>query len=476
MTTLLVVLAVIGSAVASAYNNDHRIYQRADVMEQGGGGKYQAKGAKLVRTDHSVELRWSVKTPKPGSYTYPSPEMVPPGAPIHPPISAGYPEVYTLWLFAFDHPELCSDGVCDGNDIGDTPARGSVYQLDGEIAREHRLRMQGKVRLGQHAVNGPGLANPKGAELHVAMAPHGKALTGAQLVHQLNTCGRTAKPRSAYSIAGVQMSRQSHVPNHHCPKSALMPILELANMTWEDVAATSRDRLIAILPIGATEAHGPHLPIATDVIIAEAMARRGAARLAQRDLSALILPSLSYAPAAFAASFSGTISLRPETLRALIVDIGCSLQSQGVGTLALANAHLDPGHIGAIYEAKRALTSQLDAVVFPDVTRKPWALRLGDEFRSGACHAGQYESSIVMAERPELVDDDVRRTLAANPQSLSRAIRDGKQTFVEAGGPRAYFGDPAAATADEGTRTIDILGAILEEAVIEAHPDLASRR
>src|SRR5437773_1927185 len=105
-------------------------------------------------------------------------------------------------------------------------------------------------------------------------------------------------------------------------------------------------------------------------------------------------------------------------------------------------------------------------IVFPDVTKRPWALRLTEEFRSGACHAGQYESSIVMAARPELVREAIRRSLPANPRSLSTAIRSGQTSFEEAGGPRAYFGSPADAGADEGARTIEALGAILEEAVL----------
>src|SRR5947208_2080312 len=105
-------------------------------------------------------------------------------------------------------------------------------------------------------------------------------------------------------------------------------------------------------------------------------------------------------------------------------------------------------------------------IVFPDVTKKPWAVRLTEEFRSGACHAGQYESSIVLAARPELVRETVRRSLPANPRSLSGAIRAGQTNFEQAGGPRAYFGSPAEARADEGARTIEVLGAILEEAVL----------
>ena len=68
-------------------------------------------------------------------------------------------------------------------------------------------------------------------------------------------------------------------------------------------------------------------------------------------------------------------------------------------------------------------------------------------------------------QRPELVRDTLRRELSPNPISLSKAIRDGKRTFEEAGGDRAYFGDPAAATADEGRRSVEALGQILAEAV-----------
>ena len=95
------------------------------------------------------------------------------------------------------------------------------------------------------------------------------------------------------------------------------------------------------------------------------------------------------------------------------------------------------------------------------------ASRLGEEFRSGACHAGRYEGSIVLAERPDLVREAIRAGLAPNPASLSRAIRDGRTTFADAGGPRAYFGWPADATGEEGRATIAALGEILADAVDE---------
>ena len=238
-------------------------------------------------------------------------------------------------------------------------------------------------------------------------------------------------------------------------------------MTWEEVRDCDKSQLVAILPIGATEAHGPHLPLGTDVIIAEAMARAGAERLAADGYTPLLLPALSYTSAGFARSFAGTLSVRPETVSALIVDIASGLASHGVRWLACANAHLDPSHITSIRRAAEAFPAAITAI-FPDVTRKPWALRLTDEFKSGACHAGCYEGSVVLAERPELVRTELAQDLPENGQSLSVAIREGKSDFADAGGPRAYFGAPAAATAEEGEQTVAELGAILFDAVRDA--------
>ena len=247
-----------------------------------------------------------------------------------------------------------------------------------------------------------------------------------------------------------------------------------ADHTWTEIrdllnAQTSDRPLVAILPAGATEAHGPHLPLQTDRVIAQAMAERGAELLAADGFPALVLPPLDYTAAPFAGNFPGTLSIRPETLTALVVEIGLALARQEVGVLVLANAHLDPAHLSSLYAARNELREHPDAarlrVVFPDVTRKPWALRLTDEFLSGACHAGQYEGSVVLAVKPDLVRTDVQADLAPNPVSLSDAIRTGQTTFEEAGGDHAYFGDPAASTAAEGRETIRILGEIVAEAV-----------
>lgn len=238
--------------------------------------------------------------------------------------------------------------------------------------------------------------------------------------------------------------------------------------TWKQIDAEDRSRTVALLPIGAVEAHGPHLPLGTDRVIAEAMARAAAERLRAAGVSAYVLPPLEYTAAPFAGGFPGTLSVRGETVTELVVDIGRALAAQGVGCLGLANAHFDPDNLTSLHRAvARLRDAEAPRVVFPDVTRKPWARRLGEEFASGACHAGRYEGSIVLASRPDLVREEIRRRLAPFPESLSRAIAAGKRSFEEIGGEEAYFGDPAAASAAEGERTIAVLGEILGEAVLE---------
>jgi creatinine amidohydrolase len=241
-----------------------------------------------------------------------------------------------------------------------------------------------------------------------------------------------------------------------------------ADLTWEEVRDLDRPRAVALLPVGAIEAHGPHLPLATDVLMAEAMAEAAAARLEAKGHPAILLPAIPYAAAPFGAGFPGTVSVRAESVKALVLDLARELTRQGFAALGVANAHLDPAHLEMLAGARAAADEEeLLPVICPDLTRKPWALRLGEEFQTGACHAGRYEGSVVLAARPDLVREETRRTLAPNPSSLSRAIRAGARSFEDAGGPRAYFGWPADATAEEGSRTIEALGAILAEAVLE---------
>lgn len=227
---------------------------------------------------------------------------------------------------------------------------------------------------------------------------------------------------------------------------------KLAELTWEEVAALDRGRAVAILPVGAVEAHGPHLPLATDVIISQEMARRAAQRLAEMGRPALVLEPLVYTPARFAEGFPGTLSVSAATLRGLIEEIARGLAAAGIRWLCLANSHLDPENLRALRDIRAAGIE----ICFADKTRRRWVERLTEEFKSGSCHAGRYETSLVMAARPDLVRS-LRLSLPNLRVPLAERIRGGAKRFEEVGMERAYCGDPALATAEEGDRVFDIL-------------------
>lgn len=235
-------------------------------------------------------------------------------------------------------------------------------------------------------------------------------------------------------------------------------------MTYEEAKATAARGAVALLPTGATEAHGPHLPLATDVIIAREAAVRAARLLRNEGKEAVVLPPLAYAVTEFAADFGGTISLPLETATALARDVILGAMRAGFAGVVIANAHLEPDNLRALRDAVREATERGAKASFPDITRKPHALSLGDEFRSGACHAGRYETSLVLAADPFRVRVELAESLEANPASLSMAIREGKRNFLEAGGTRAYFGAPAEASASEGEAHFRTLALIFADA------------
>ncbi len=242
--------------------------------------------------------------------------------------------------------------------------------------------------------------------------------------------------------------------------------LRLADRTFEEVRDLVAGGLWGLLPVGSTEAHGPHLPLSTDVIIAETAAIRAARKLRVADsLHALVLPPIAYSVTDFAAGFHGTISLTFETAKACVRDVLVGAANTGFRGVVVCNAHLEPEHIRSLATAVEDAQAAGVHARFPDVTRKPHALRLGEEFRSGACHAGQYETSLVLAASPFAVKQELAEELPPNPRSLSVAIREGLQTFEEAGGPNAYFGAPAAATSAEGDRHYDELADIFAHEV-----------
>lgn len=250
--------------------------------------------------------------------------------------------------------------------------------------------------------------------------------------------------------------------------------VDLAELAYPHARTRLERGAVAFLPTGATEAHGPHLPLSTDVVIATEAARRAARRLTAQGLGALVLPPVAYAVTEFAAEFAGTVSIPIETARSLVRDVILGAVRTGFRAVVVCNAHLEPANLQALREAVEDARARGAPCAFPDVTRKPHALRLGDEFRSGACHAGRYETSLVLAAAPSLVDLAIAARLEDNPRSLSLAIREGKRSFLEAGGPRAYFGFPRQATAEEGEALFDALADVFATAAREMLPEPTS--
>ena len=213
-----------------------------------------------------------------------------------------------------------------------------------------------------------------------------------------------------------------------------------------------RDGAVHLLPLGSTEPHGPHAPIQTDTLISVGICRRAAERL-RGEVDVLVLPPVPYGITRYGADFPGAVSISEETLRSLVTEI-CS----GLERVVLVNSHLEPEQVWTLRDIGLPLL---------DVTRRANAERLTDEFRSGAGHAGRYETSLVLADRPELVDRERMRTLEAKMIDMPAAIRSGQTSFFAMGMDQAYAGAPAEATAEEGEQTFAALADMLVELIRE---------
>ena len=221
-------------------------------------------------------------------------------------------------------------------------------------------------------------------------------------------------------------------------------------MAYPDLAG--RQGAVHLLPLGATEPHGPHAPLSTDTIISVGICRRAAERL-RGEVDVFVLPALPYGVTRYGAGFPGAISIGVDTLRSLVNEV-----CEGLERVVLVNSHLEPEQVWTLRELPLPLL---------DVTRRANAERLTDEFQAGAGHAGRYETSLVLADRPDLIDQARMSTLEANMVNMPEAIRSGKTSFVAMGMDQAYAGAPADATAEEGERTFETLAEMLVELIRE---------
>ena len=245
----------------------------------------------------------------------------------------------------------------------------------------------------------------------------------------------------------------------------------LAEISWKEAQAARDAGALVLVPVGSTEAHGPHLPLSTDVIISEELCVRAGLQLEAAGAKVLIAPPLAYSVTDYAGEFTGTVTIPKETAIALVRDVCLALQRQGFERVVLVNSHLEPAHLETLRAASAAVESASGKkVAFPDACSKRWARTLTDEFKSGACHAGRYETSLVLATRPELVGDGARATLPPLAVDLAKAMKAGVKTFKEAGAADAYFGDPAAATAAHGDEIYSLLVTMVRTEIAETWP------
>ena len=243
----------------------------------------------------------------------------------------------------------------------------------------------------------------------------------------------------------------------------------LAALTYPEVRSLLQKGAIGLWPIGSTEAHGPHLPLDTDVIIASEICRRVVPHLeTQTGLAALVLPPLAFTLADCAAPFAGTITLPSETVLTYIRDVILGAAAQGFKLVCLVNAHLEPDHRHILRNAVAAAAEHGAPVALADPADRRWVCSMSPEFQSGACHAGRYESSLVMAARPEAVRDSIRARLDALQVDILARLRAGARTFSEMGAQDGYFGSPAEATVEEGEATYQTLTEIVCAIVKEA--------
>ena len=251
--------------------------------------------------------------------------------------------------------------------------------------------------------------------------------------------------------------------------------IHLADLSWTEVRGVLEGPRIAvvILPLGVVEPHGPHAPLGTDAIISLGICERAARTFAEDpNTVALVLPPVTYGITRYASAFPGTIGIAPETLAAVLVDVCRSAVDTGFHRIVIVNNHFEPEQVETI----RRVTADLGGrtamkLAYLDLTRRGNAARLGDEFVSGSCHAGRYETSLLLAERPDLVDTQVMTRLEPLIVPMIEAIADGRTDFLAMGMDAAYCGTPADATAAEGAERFDALAQMLIDVIRDVAED-----
>ncbi|MBN8866490.1 MAG: mycofactocin biosynthesis peptidyl-dipeptidase MftE [Solirubrobacterales bacterium] len=216
----------------------------------------------------------------------------------------------------------------------------------------------------------------------------------------------------------------------------------LADASWQEAERGG----ILVVPLGATEQHGPHLPLGTDTAIATALVDRlGAARPA-----AWLVPAIAIGASGEHADFPGTLSFGSRALTTALIELGRS--ADHFDGLYFVNWH--GGNTAAVHHAVAALADEGRRVA--DWQPSPGDLAGNVDWD---LHAGRLETSLMLAIDPKSVRPDL--AAAGSGARTSRTLDRLREEGVRAVSPSGVLGDPCGATAEEGGRLLDLLSADL---------------
>jgi creatinine amidohydrolase len=242
------------------------------------------------------------------------------------------------------------------------------------------------------------------------------------------------------------------------------------------------EQLIAVLPVAATEQHGPHLPLKVDSTLVDGVIAAALPHLAA-DLPALFLPTQAVGLSPEHARFAGTLTLKAETTIRLWTDIAESVAASGVKKLVLLNSH--GGQVGVMDIVARDLRARLGMLVYSvnwfglpllgpngeDVN----ALFSAHEHRFGI-HAGEIETSMMLALAPELVEMGQAQDFASTSEDRAQKfaiLGNGKSAKLgwqmQDYNPQGAVGNAANASADKGRAVLNAAGSALARLLAELH-------
>lgn len=249
--------------------------------------------------------------------------------------------------------------------------------------------------------------------------------------------------------------------------------LRLNEMTREQIGRVAPDTTV-VLPTAATEQHGPHLPIMTDCLCCEAVALRAAERAAS-DVSVAVAPLLPYGSSHHHLDFPGVMSLRGETFTRALIELCETLSQSGFRRIFLLNGH--GGNEEAIRTATREVALSTPATVAAASYWTIAAHSLRGEGQVDAVgplpgHAGGFETSCVLALRPDLVDTASmpprREGVALSEESILAA-----RAFIQRPGrwkeSRGYSDDASHASAEAGERLLALIVRDVAETLVAFH-------